>query len=234
MTIPKYIHQSWKTTDIPDEVYPHFWQESWKTLHPDWEYRLWTDEDNRELVRSHYPQFLSFYDSLDWGIKRADFSRFLYMHRYGGLYVDLDFVALRDQTPLLEGASLVVGRLSDTNPFYQIANAYLASEPGHEFWMQIAEDVLKTPAREWRVEAITGPLKLQWALEKFFPSGLRVLDQHLIHPIDWVYSKDWDEGKFYRADMAQLAKDIRHLSIAEIQQKLPDSFAVTAWCGNWQ
>ena len=35
--IPRIIHQSWKTADVPSGFQP--WQESWKRNHPGWEYR---------------------------------------------------------------------------------------------------------------------------------------------------------------------------------------------------
>ena len=46
--ITRCLHQSWKSRSLP----AHFkhWQQSWKQNHPGWEYRLWTDADNRELV----------------------------------------------------------------------------------------------------------------------------------------------------------------------------------------
>lgn len=37
LQVPKIIHQSWKTDSVPDRFLK--WQESWKTTHPDWEYR---------------------------------------------------------------------------------------------------------------------------------------------------------------------------------------------------
>ena len=46
--IPKIIHQTWKTNDIPDE-WKDF-QENIKTIFWDFEYKLWTDEDNRQLI----------------------------------------------------------------------------------------------------------------------------------------------------------------------------------------
>jgi mannosyltransferase OCH1-like enzyme len=41
-------------------------------MHPTWEYKLWTDVDNRELVRRHYPWFLEMYDGFPQNIMRAD------------------------------------------------------------------------------------------------------------------------------------------------------------------
>ena len=34
------------------------WIKSWIDKHPNYKYKLWTDHDNRELVKKHYPKFL--------------------------------------------------------------------------------------------------------------------------------------------------------------------------------
>ena len=46
--ISRILHQSWQTRDLPAR-FKH-WQQSWKDLNPGWEYRLWTYEDNHNLV----------------------------------------------------------------------------------------------------------------------------------------------------------------------------------------
>jgi len=233
MEIPRIIHQSWKVKEIPAEVYPHGWQESWRRLHPEWEHVLWTDEDNRRLVETRYPEFLEFFEGLDVGIKRADFSRFLYMHAFGGVYVDMDFICLRELTPLLHGAALVVGRLTDDNPHYRIPNAFMASVPGEGFWLKAAGDAMAAPAWEQGVERLAGPFRLQWALEKYRPEGLRVLDPHLVYPIDWIHLTHWHEGVFYREDEVRLARALREMAPEEMGAALPQAFAVTTWNHNW-
>ena len=40
--IPKIIHQTWKTKDLPQNYKK--WSNSIKKMHPDWTYILWTDE----------------------------------------------------------------------------------------------------------------------------------------------------------------------------------------------
>ncbi len=233
MEIPAIIHQSWKDTEIPEESYPHLWQQSWRENHPDWQYNLWTDDDNRGLIASKYPEFLDFYDNLDMGVKKADFSRFFYMHAYGGVYVDLDFICLRELTPLLFGATIVVGQLSEDNPHYKIPNAFIASAPEHDFWLTVAEDAMSAPEEERGVEHLSGPFRLQWALEKYRPRGLRVLDQHLVYPIDWIHLTDWEDGIFFRRAEAELARRLRVLQLDEIRAAFPQAFAVTTWNHNW-
>lgn len=73
MIIPHTIHQTWKCEDIP----PQFagFVQGWKTKHPTWAYRLWTDADNLELIQTKYPHLLELYNSFDNGVKRADVAR---------------------------------------------------------------------------------------------------------------------------------------------------------------
>lgn len=55
-------------------------------IHPDWEWVLWTDQDNLDLVRIYAPWFLPTYEALGDRIPiyRADVVRNLYMHVFGG------------------------------------------------------------------------------------------------------------------------------------------------------
>src|ERR1700743_2784709 len=106
--IPHVIHQTWKCDPLP----PHFelLADTWKEHHPGWEYKLWTDEMNREFVRLYYPDFLSTYDRYPRNIQRVDAFRYLLLQKEGGVYVDVDFECLRNMSPLLEGQGCVIGR----------------------------------------------------------------------------------------------------------------------------
>ena len=218
MAIPTIIHQSWKDTNIPYDVYPEAWVASWMEAHAGWTYMFWTDGDNEELVRRWYPQFYDFYMGLDQGIKRADFSRLLYMHRFGGVYVDLDFICLKNLSPLLSGHDIVLGRLSPDNTYYQIPNAFLASRPGCDFWLQTAADASKAPPEEQWVEALAGPLRLQWAYQMYRPWNSIVYDHELIYPLDWANP---------------LAQTVRGMGPSELSRVFPNSYCVTFWTHNW-
>jgi mannosyltransferase OCH1-like enzyme len=91
--IPKIIHQTYKSNDLPH----HFkvWREECIRLNPEWEFKLWTDEDNLQLVEEHYPHMLELYNSYDWYIKRVDMARYLILHKFGGLYMDFDMTCLK-------------------------------------------------------------------------------------------------------------------------------------------
>lgn len=46
--------------------------------------RLWTDEDNYNLIKDHYAWFLDTYESLPKPVMKADSARYLYMYHIGG------------------------------------------------------------------------------------------------------------------------------------------------------
>ncbi|KAK4055239.1 hypothetical protein OIV83_000520 [Microbotryomycetes sp. JL201] len=97
--IPKIIHQTWKTNDVPDR-----WKSVRQTcidLHPDYEYMLWSDESSSEFIAKEYPWFLATFDSYTYPIQRADAIRYFVLHHYGGVYMDLDIGCRRNMDPLL-------------------------------------------------------------------------------------------------------------------------------------
>lgn len=144
--VPRIIHQTWKTNEVPKRFLE--FQSSWKRHHPGWEYRLWTDADNQRLIDECYPQYAEFYRRLPYPILRVEFVKSAYLHRFGGLYVDLDFEALRPLDPLLRNREIVVGRETGGMGHYlrrrdYILNALIGSTPGHDLWAQLMQRVFE-------------------------------------------------------------------------------------------
>lgn len=81
-SIPKLFHQSWINSTLPAKF--EEWSHSCRQANPDWEWVLWTDEDNMNLVKKYAPWFASTYDALRSEIYRADTARNIYMHVFGG------------------------------------------------------------------------------------------------------------------------------------------------------
>ena len=42
-----------------------------------------------------YPEYLALYDKYGYGIQRADVMRLFFLHKYGGVYIDLDIECKR-------------------------------------------------------------------------------------------------------------------------------------------
>ena len=164
--IPKIIHQTWKSKDIPDK-YKDF-VNSWKKLHPDWEYRLYDDEDCLQLVKTYYPQFLNTYLQLPTPVMKADMFRYLAVHQFGGLYADLDTKAFKSFNELLTGDyDMIVGleidfnnlRFSKFNPIYKsyykkhkvdkqyVQYAFLAT-PKNPILYEIVENIHKIKSKK--------------------------------------------------------------------------------------
>ena len=47
--IPKIVHQIWLGPKTSTPILFIFSEKKWKALHPDWEFRLWTDSDLDKL-----------------------------------------------------------------------------------------------------------------------------------------------------------------------------------------
>ena len=90
--IPKIIHQTWKTKEIPEKM--KFCVNSWKILNPNYKYMFWTDEDIDIFINEKYPEYKSTFLKLKYGIQKAGILRILVLHYYGGTYADIDFECL--------------------------------------------------------------------------------------------------------------------------------------------
>ena len=125
--IPKIIMQTWKTQNVP--LHWRASQESIQRLMPDWQYVLMTDKDNREFVKTHFPDFLPYYDRFEYPIQRADAVRYCWLAIHGGIYLDLDIELLKPLDPLFTSDNDVYlvssGELSS-----HITNSFMASKPG--------------------------------------------------------------------------------------------------------
>jgi mannosyltransferase OCH1-like enzyme len=131
--IPKIIHQTWKNSEIPEEYI--LFQQKVKKLHPDWEYKLWTDENNLQFVKDYFPQLLKKYVALPKNIMRADVIRYLIMQKIGGLYLDLDYEMIKPFDILEYGLVLPYNRSIESGDTYNaFGNCIFASSPGHKFW----------------------------------------------------------------------------------------------------
>lgn len=201
--IPKIIHQTWKTTDIPAEYKQ--WVNSWKKYNPDYQYRLWTDDDNRNLIKEYFPDHLHFYDSLPLKIHRIDVIRYFILFKYGGVYVDLDFECFKSITPLLDGHQLVLAsepkqhceNLYNNRP-HLMCNAWMASSPDNPFWIAVIQEINKRANTINSVLELTGPILLDDVYNNVICSSLHkihVAESDLIYPIYGNHVKNYDRIK---------------------------------------
>jgi hypothetical protein len=80
--VPKLLHQTCKSTELPSKF--ESWSKVCREEHNDWEWVLWTDEDNLTLVRKYFPWLEDTYLALPGDIYRVDLVRNMYMYIFGG------------------------------------------------------------------------------------------------------------------------------------------------------
>ncbi len=125
--IPSRIHQIW----LGPRPVPLVWTESWRTLNPEFEYRLWRDPEidtfglkNEALYRRFLAEHI--FDGA------ADVVRAEILYRLGGVYVDADSLAVR---PLADAPFLEAGFFAVTEPGEPeaalVSNAFMGSPAGH-------------------------------------------------------------------------------------------------------
>ena len=140
--IPKIIHQTYKTKNIDD--FPDLYKMCHyvvKELHPDFEYRLYDDDDIDFFVKSNFPEYYDSFSKLPRMIMKIDMFRYFLMYKDGGLYLDLDYLMLKSFDLLDSSVVLPCNREHSDGIIKQLGNCIFASEPGHKFWKLLIDSL---------------------------------------------------------------------------------------------
>jgi mannosyltransferase OCH1-like enzyme len=154
--IPKIIHQS----AMADKTKWHkIWkrcQKSWQEKFPDFEYKMWHDEDLDEFMKTNYPDFYqNVYLKYDINIKRFDSARYFILYHFGGMYADMDFECIENFWEHIpqDKVSIVETPIPHYGGKYE--NALMIGPKGDPFWKKIMD---KLPDRSNKhVFEATGP-----------------------------------------------------------------------------
>lgn len=161
--IPKFLHQTSKSVAWEERVLT----QKARSLMPEWQYKMWGDDDNQALFESVFPQYLNEYLQLPM-IARTDIARCLYLYVHGGVYFDTDFRFFKPLDDAFCAHECVLGIESlefndadvDTGEraAYKIGNAFMASSAGFELWPRFLEDTFRRfKEGERRVLYLAGP-----------------------------------------------------------------------------
>jgi hypothetical protein len=117
------------------------------------------------------------------------------MYLFGGVYADLDMESLKPLDPLLAGHQALLAWMGppDDHP-HNIPNAWMASEPGHPFWLMMLTQIVLNKKHQ-AAEHVTGPAALKDTVARYWAptnqTGLTILDPGLIYPFDWARGGGW-------------------------------------------
>jgi mannosyltransferase OCH1-like enzyme len=172
--IPWIIHQTYKSHVIPQPWKE--WRQRCQMMNPCWQFKLWTDDDNQHLVKTHYPHLFETYQNYPHNIQRVDVARYMILHTYGGLYFDLDITCLRPfptTTTFFQPRTFYAAQQYDSSsqdkrfrdPKQRCANAFMASSQQHPFLSTLLSTL---PSESHRpILYSTGPGLLTSILNKY-------------------------------------------------------------------
>ena len=230
--IPKIIHQTWKNKNIPYNTFKKEWIDSWTQLNPNWEYKMWTDEDIRNLIESKFPWFLKRFDEYPKNIQRADAFRYFALYEHGGLYADMDFECFKNIDKLAEqNYNLMLSREHDhlknskSITWRCIANSLMMSNKKHKFWEHVFE-VMLSKKELGIVLSTTGPEMLTEAMESYGEiEDLQMMPSHWFFPYTWKYYKNVKGRRKVKRVMKEAMKTTK--------EDWPDSYGVHRWTEVW-
>jgi len=139
--IPQIIHQTWKG---PPDTIPEHWlasYEGWNAL-KGWTYMYWDDAAIDKLIADHYPWFLEKFRGYAHGIQRADTFRYFVLHKYGGVYSDLDICPKSNfqtffETVKHEDVAIAANKEGNSFAGENLTNAFMMSQPRSAFWPHV-------------------------------------------------------------------------------------------------
>lgn len=126
--IPRTIHHIWIGSKFPKELARR--RDTWAEHNPGWEMKLWTEEN----ISTEFGPLLQRCGS---HVQRADILRYEILHREGGVYVDVDFEALKGLDALLKNKTTFTVLEHRTSRRSQVSVGLIGSAPGHPMYAEI-------------------------------------------------------------------------------------------------
>jgi hypothetical protein len=227
-SIPRLIHQTWKSAEIPREW--ESFQQTWTERHPHWTYKLWTDDDFLPFVQEHFPGFLKTFNEYSYQIQRVDAFRYLILLKYGGVYADLDIECLSSVDALIANREFVIAAEPSVHAQWigldtLLCNAFMASIPGHPFLAEVLEELQRVSPRitlHNEVLFTTGPAMLT-----------RVAARTSL-PVDWILdSRVVSPFASNSREMQTLRKTPEDALPLKVSARQQGAFMIHYWANTW-
>lgn len=175
--IPKIIHQIW-VGDLPIPEKSVEFIKNIKTLHPEYEYRLWNNDDLTPLNFSN----ILYINKASSNAQKADMMRYEILYRFGGIYLDIDFELFKSIDGLLKNKMVVCNE--DGNIDQYMSNSFIACTKGNENLHRCVQ-AIKTVDYNAPINHSTGPY--------FFRKNIDLNEDATLLPTINMYPKHWSE-----------------------------------------
>lgn len=152
--IPTILHFVWVGPAMPQPMARNI--DRWREVHPDWEVRVWGDEDLRWLRNQELFDAAEDYAPADAvGQFRADVARYEILLRDGGFYADCDTRPVKHIGASLRGHTAFAVREDED----WIGNTYIGAAPGLEVLQTLVRELPGHAARHagQRAAVLSGP-----------------------------------------------------------------------------
>ena len=206
--IPKKVHLIWLGPKTPPPVFGAC-VASIKEFLPDWEYKLWTDQD----VPGLHLHNQKYYDEETNYAAKADILRYELLYRFGGLYLDVDMVLLKSLNVLNHTYEFYTG-LQPSCAYEVFAIGLIASIAGHPILKHCIEEI-KSHRNRRGIPSRTGPAHFE---QSFYEVVKTISSERVIaFPASFFYPVEPDQK-----DNVELHQYIK-----------PESFTVHHWAASW-
>ena len=213
--IPKKLHQVWLGgNDIPKEFVK--FTNNWRELHPDWEYKLWTEETILDK-----PQIRNLVDKCEAFSSKSNVVRLYAVYLEGGVYADMDIDWLRNFDELLNVSSFGSVETDETNDALGLKLPEFDINYSKKFCNAVFGAVAESEWVGWQIKRLSemlsqeppwGPTLMTDAVEVF-----KNTDHFHEYPSIYFYPYHWSEKN-------RKSEDFRDHK---------ESFAVHHWEASW-
>ncbi|PAA91810.1 hypothetical protein BOX15_Mlig015448g4 [Macrostomum lignano] len=203
--IPKILHYVFKSEQVFDSYKPFI--KSCLDQNPDWQVLFWSDSHSEKLIADHYARFIHKYRSYRDRLEKSDSVRYMILHKFGGVYLDMDvecrkpFSRLFTQPPVQESLAVASAtaapsaflgeeRREQTRILYGYSycamNSMMGSRPGHPFFQLAIDRMLGMPMLA-HARLTTGPdfltgLYRMWLNCSAGPASCQAKEPVLLYP----------------------------------------------------
>lgn len=245
--IPKIIHQVWIGSDpIPADQRAYI--KECRELHPNWEYRLWTDKEVENFAFKEKDLYLKARNYQE----KANILRMAVVREYGGIYIDTDVLCIKPYDELLDYYTFFVGLEPNYNPEGGnmpppvINNALIASVPNHPIFKDFSEQIYLNWEKNYanyEKQSVNTFSVARVSLNNTFPQFTRsvlayiknwedkrmvVFPKDYFYPVLSEYERDsvYDTNQ-YTFSVHDYIKGMRFIKFLPLEFDLPDAELVT-------
>jgi len=234
--IPPLIHLIWYQGWEQRPTFGRQYAETWEMEHPHYTVLKWDQSKLEKVFADLLPEDIKqTIDSLPEIVQKVDLWRLVILKYLGGIYVDLDFICLRNISDYLYGYEFVVSEEHDGI----IANGFIATTESHPLIQKAIDSIIHyglPKSISWEndvairqtkryVLETTGPhiISLIWRkeIESMTPG-----DRKLVHV-------ETDTQKFFPMKYDEYDVSKQDVDIESAKQEYPDSYAVHIYWGSW-